>query len=135
MKPLIKIMIGALMVVVGVYSTVTFLNELIVLAKAGVGPLLILVGAFIIWLESDEWKMQRQMEEKSGQKLQQQRFTKQQEEPEADDSEDETGATQQDVKQAVKSEEETEAHVCDECGREFDTQRGLSIHQSQKHAE
>ncbi|WP_414836387.1 hypothetical protein [Candidatus Nanohalococcus occultus] len=59
MNAALKILFGALMVVVGVFSTVTFFNELLTLAKAAIGPVLVLLGAFIIWLESDEWKMQR----------------------------------------------------------------------------
>lgn len=48
------------MVVVGVYSTVTFWGQFVNLVKAAIGPLLILVGAFIVWLETDEWKLQRE---------------------------------------------------------------------------
>lgn len=127
MNPLIKILIGALMVIVGVYSTVTFWNELYMVAKAGIGPLLVLIGAFIVWLESDEWKMRREHKEDSTDQYQQ-KFEVEKDQPDTD-SEPDTGTTQQDVKEAVES----EGHVCGECGREFDTQRGLSIHQSQKH--
>lgn len=63
MNALLKILFGALMVIVGVFSAVTFWNELLLAVKAALGPALILVGAFIIWLESDEWKMQRAQEE------------------------------------------------------------------------
>lgn len=47
------------MVVVGAYTSITFSEQLIDLVLGGLGPLLILLGAFIVWLESDEWKMQR----------------------------------------------------------------------------
>ncbi len=53
------------MVVVGVYASVTFWNQLLVMVKAGVGPLLVLIGAFIVWLETDEWKMRRQQSRES----------------------------------------------------------------------
>ncbi len=53
------------MVVVGVYASVTFWNQLLVMVKAGVGPLLVLIGAFIVWLETDEWKMRRQQKRES----------------------------------------------------------------------
>ena len=56
------------MVVLGVYSSVTFWNELVMLVKAGIGPLLILVGAFIVWLETDELKMQREQKQEDKQK-------------------------------------------------------------------
>ncbi|MFB6204737.1 MAG: C2H2-type zinc finger protein [Candidatus Nanohaloarchaea archaeon] len=108
MHPAIKILIGALMVVVGVFSTVTFLDELVMLIKAGIGPLLILVGAFIVWLESDEWKMRREQQQTL-------------------DVEDRFSAEEQ------ETEEEDESYACPECGKEFDTERGMKIHQAQKH--
>ena len=60
MHPAIKVLIGALMTVAGVYASITFSEQLFTLALGGIGPLLILIGAFIVWLESDEWKMKRE---------------------------------------------------------------------------
>lgn len=60
MHPGIKVLIGALMTVAGVYASITFSDQLVTLVLGGLGPLLILVGAFIVWLESDEWKMKRE---------------------------------------------------------------------------
>lgn len=114
MHPALKIIVGALMVVVGVFSSVTFLEELVTLVKAGIGPLLVLIGAFIVWLESDEWKMRRDEQRDTGV---QQQF--QQAEPVAEEPEPEP--------------EEEEGHTCSECGKTFDTERGLHIHQAQKH--
>ena len=48
------------MTVAGVYASITFSEQLFTLALGGIGPLLILIGAFIVWLESDEWKMKRE---------------------------------------------------------------------------
>jgi hypothetical protein len=59
MHPAVKVLIGALMIVVGAYTSITFSEQLIDMVLGGIGPLLILLGAFIVWLESDEWKMQR----------------------------------------------------------------------------
>ena len=59
MHPAIKVLIGALMIVVGAYTSITFSEQLVNLVLGGIGPLLILIGAFIVWLESDEWKMER----------------------------------------------------------------------------
>lgn len=56
MHPAIKIAAGSLMIVAGVYASATFLQDLIQLGKAAIGPLLVIVGSFIVWLESDEWK-------------------------------------------------------------------------------
>ena len=60
MHPGIKVLFGATLTVAGVYLSMTFSKQLFTLALGGVGPLLVLVGAFIVWLESDEWKMRRQ---------------------------------------------------------------------------
>ncbi|MFB6144273.1 MAG: hypothetical protein ABEJ98_03085 [Candidatus Nanohaloarchaea archaeon] len=66
MHPVLKILAGAVMVVLGVYSSVTFWPELVTMVKAAVGPLLVLVGAFIVWLESDELKMQQEKDDTQG---------------------------------------------------------------------
>ncbi len=60
MHPALKILIGALMIAIGAYTSITFLDQLTALILGSIGPLLILIGAFIVWLESDEWKMSRQ---------------------------------------------------------------------------
>lgn len=114
MHPAVKVLIGALMVVVGVYSSVTFWNDLLTIVKGGIGPLLVLIGAFIVWLESDEWKMQREESE----------TVQQQFEP----REEVMGETEEEEKTV-----EDEGHSCPECGKTFDTQRGMNIHRAQKH--
>ena len=112
------------MVVVGVYSTATQLDKLLYLIQGGIGPLLVLLGAFIIWLESDEWKMMR--EESGSDRSVQQQFQPANQE-----------SVQEEVKEQVETsdetEEEEEKHACPECGKEFDTERGMKIHYSQKH--
>lgn len=72
MHPAVKVLIGALMIVVGAYSSITFSDQLINLVLGGVGPILILLGAFIVWLESDEWKMQRNEKQQKATGLQEQ---------------------------------------------------------------
>ncbi len=111
MHPALKIAAGALMVILGVFSSVTFWNELLILVQAGVGPLLVLIGAFIVWLESDELKMRRE-QKKERQGLEQ---------------------FKQGVEETEDQPEPEDEHACAQCGKSFDTQRGLSIHQAQKH--
>jgi len=72
MHPAVKVLIGALMIVVGAFSSITFSDQLINLVLGGIGPILILLGAFIVWLESDEWKMQRDDKQKKATGLQEQ---------------------------------------------------------------
>lgn len=110
------------MVVVGVFSTATQLDKLLYLVQGGIGPLLVLIGAFIIWLESDEWKMMRESSESD-------RSVQQQFQPETQET------VQEEVKEEVTTEEdeEEERHKCPECGKAFDTERGMKIHYSQKH--
>ncbi len=119
MHPASKILVGAVMVVVGVFSTATFFSELVTLAKAGIGPLLVVIGAFIIWLESDEWKMRR---EQSRDTSVQQQFQQAQE-----------PKTQPETRTEQVEEEDEEGYTCPECGKTFDTERGMHIHQAQKH--
>lgn len=124
MHPALKILVGAIMVVVGVFSTVTFFSELVTLAKAGIGPLLVVIGAFIIWLESDEWKMRRE----------QQRDTSvQQQFQQAQEPQTQTEARTEPERTGQMEEEEDEGYSCPECGKTFDTERGMNIHRAQKH--
>ncbi len=120
MNPALKILIGAVMVIVGVFSSVTYFEQLVNLVQAGIGPLLVLVGAFVVWLESDEWKMRKEKDSREG--LQQQFQT-----------EEETTSSAEQTQEQVKEAVEQEGHTCEECGRTFDTSRGLSIHKAQKH--
>ena len=99
MHPAVKILAGAFLVVVGIFTTTTFLEELVVVLQGGLGPLLILVGAFIVWLESDEWKMER--EEESSGNIQQQFQPQNQQQTE----------TESPV-QPETTEEESERHAC-----------------------
>ncbi len=124
MHPAIKILVGALMVVLGVFSLTLpdFFSAFVTLVKGAIGPILILVGAFIIWLESDEWKMRRN--ESSGERnvgVQQQLQEEVQERKQASQQEETT------------QEPESDKHACPQCGKEFDTERGMKIHQAQKH--
>lgn len=125
MHPAFKILIGALMVILGFYSIVEFSAELLTVIKGSIGVLLVLVGAFIVWLESDEWKL-RKTENGKRQQIQQQ--FKPGEEKETTESEG-----QEEIQEAVEGETEEEKFACPECGREFDTSRGMKIHQAQKH--
>ena len=64
MHPAAKILVGAIMIATGAYTSITFMDQLTTLILGSVGPLLILIGAFLVWLESDEWKMNRQEKQK-----------------------------------------------------------------------
>lgn len=63
MHPSIKILIGALLTALGVFSTITFYEQLLLITQGAIGPLLIIIGAFIVWLESDEWKLRKQTDQ------------------------------------------------------------------------
>ena len=123
MHPAIKILVGALMVVLGIFSLTLpdFFQAFVSLVKGGIGPILILVGAFIIWLESDEWKMRRSEEKEERNMGVQQQLQEEVKERKQASKEDET------------EEAEDDKHACPQCGKEFDTERGMKIHQAQKH--
>jgi len=122
MKPILKVLIGALMVITGIFSSLTYSTQLINLIQAVVGPLLILIGAFITWLESDELKNSRKKESKSGFDVQQ-------------SLRDQTSSTktQKKPEKPKKEEPSTNRTACPDCGKEFDTERGMKIHRTQKH--
>ncbi len=124
MHPAIKVAFGALMVVLGVYSSLSFTSELVNFVQAVIGPLLILVGAFIIWLESDEWRLN--MEDDSDRGFDVQQSLK----PQTSDKDEE------DNREAIKqaAEDSSDKIACPDCGKEFDTERGMKIHRTQKHA-
>lgn len=94
------------MVVAGVYSSVTYWPELVTIVKAAVGPLLVVIGAFIVWLESDELKMERD-EEDAAQGLQRQFEKEQQQTPSRDYSEVLSG-TVDEVKKEVREMDDPE---------------------------
>ena len=122
MHPSLKILAGALIIALGVYSTITFYEELLLVGKGIIGVLLIIIGAFIVWLESDEWKLRKTQEEQKMEKSEiQKRFTPKTAVKEKDEEETE--------------EEIEEKHACPDCGKEFDTKRGMNIHRAQKHSD
>lgn len=124
MHPAIKVAFGALMVVLGVYSSLSFTSELVNFVQAVIGPLLILVGAFIIWLESDEWRLNMEDDSDRGFDVQQSLKPQTSDKDEEDDREA--------IKQAA--EDSSDKIACPDCGKEFDTERGMKIHRTQKHA-
>lgn len=123
MGPRGKMAIGALLVLIGIwwyipggpfnsaavpFSTLTNLQGLSVLLQGGLGILLVLVGAFVVWIERDELRIQREMESQD------------------------LGTT---VETAVEpaAAEPAEEYVCETCGKAFDSERGRKIHEGQKH--
>ena len=56
MRSSIKVVFGASLLTAGIYLSATSLESLIDLSRTVVGPVMILLGAFLVWLESDSWK-------------------------------------------------------------------------------
>lgn len=129
MGPRGKMIIGVLLVFFGVgwYTTgigaflgywTTLLNwqALLVLVQGGLGIFVLLIGAFVMWIEWDELRMRRELEEAG------------------------LGSVERSVEAATEEPEEETAevetegdHVCDECGKTFDSERGLHIHEGMQH--
>lgn len=128
MGPRGKMAIGVLLVFFGVgwYTTgigaflgywTTLLNwqALLVLFQGGLGIIVLLIGAFVMWIEWDELKMRRELEEAG------------------------LGSVERSVEAAATGAEETAEvetegdYVCDDCGETFDSERGLHIHEGMKH--
>lgn len=139
MKPATKIVIGALLVIAGIYWYVaggiggnsfgwSNLMAFVTILKGSIGVLVFLIGAFIVWLEADELRMERELSTE----FEEEDFDIEEPEPEV-----ETESEQEEVKQAVASgaEEAEGDYVCDICGKSFDTERGLAIHKGRAHEE
>lgn len=74
MRPTLKIVLGAAMIVAGIYwysmdlvlgggTVQTNLDALLVLLQGSVGLVVFLLGVFIVWIESDEMRIQRELEQ------------------------------------------------------------------------
>jgi hypothetical protein len=78
LHPILKILIGLLLIVGGAYwifygigssGLVTLLGitpntplvDFLVLVSGGVPPFLVLIGLFVVWLEWDEWKIEKEL--------------------------------------------------------------------------
>lgn len=133
MGPRGKMIIGALLVFFGVgwYTTgigsffaywTALLNwhALLVLIQGGLGIIVLLIGAFVMWIEWDEMRMRQELEDAGLGEIERsvEAATTEPEEEEAAETE------------AVETEGE---YVCDECGESFDSERGLHIHEGMKH--
>jgi len=123
MHPGLKVVIGAIMVVIGIFSSLTYSTELVNLVKAFIGPLLVLIGAFIIWLESDELRLSREKSSDRGFDVQQN----------LKEQASQTGSNEETRKETTEA-SGSDRIACPDCGKEFDTERGMKIHRTQKHS-
>jgi len=71
MRPYTKILIGALMIIGGIYwysldvfvgTGMNNLDSLAILLKGSAGAIVFLIGVFVVWIESDELKIQRELQ-------------------------------------------------------------------------
>lgn len=86
MHPLVKILIGIVLVIAGVYwilygpsasslskaiapslvplgvKATGAWNDLVLLLNGGIPIVVVIIGIFIVWLEWDEWKIERELE-------------------------------------------------------------------------
>jgi cadmium resistance protein CadD (predicted permease) len=62
MHPLAKVFIGVILMIVSVAVIYEFtLRELWIVLQGILPPLAFLIGLFIVWLEWDEWKIEREL--------------------------------------------------------------------------
>jgi hypothetical protein len=107
MNAVTRIAVGALLVVLGAFTSLTFVNELLALVKGAIGPLLVLVGAFIVWLESDELKLeQSQKKQKSEEGLKREFRPQEDQEQESMEYQNILDGTVEEVKQTVQQRED-----------------------------
>lgn len=140
MNTVLKIILGAIMVIGGIYWYVApkvmgiamggaNLSALITILRGSIGVLIFLIGVFIVWIEADELKMEKEIEE-----FDEPEFETEEEEEETEEVKAAvTGGSEEDSE--IESEENEEVHECDICGKEFETERGLKIHMGREHPE
>ena len=60
-----KLLLGIVLLIVGLYSIVAFTkDDFWIVVKGLVPPLIAILGAFIVWLEVDEMKLEREIKRK-----------------------------------------------------------------------
>ena len=124
MKALIKILVGTIFVIGGLYWYFVNLSlgtglmnwqAFIVVFKGFFGVFAFLLGLFIVWLEADELRIKKD---------------RKREEEVADKKEELSQAEQ--IKAAVGASVK-KSFICPKCGKEFKTERGLKIHLARAH--
>lgn len=131
MGPRSKLVIGVLLILFGIwwyvpdtvfsaitpFSSLTNLQALVALVQGGAGVLAVLIGIFVVWIELDEIRMRRELEARNfGESV----------------SESVEPGTE-DASEPGEEEADSDVYACEECGKEFDTERGLKSHAGQKH--
>lgn len=127
MGPRTKMLIGGLLIVLGIWwylpggelnsllvgwSTLTNLKSLVVLVQGGIGLFAALIGLFVVWIELDELRLRKEL---------------------ADRQTTMDLDTMQDTVPSMDDDDEEAEHVCDECGKQFDSEHGLNVHTGQAH--
>jgi len=123
MRSTLKILLGAAMIVAGIYwysldalmgTGTSNLDALLVLLKGSAGLIVFLLGVFIVWIESDEMRIQRELEQQdfqpepysaSGGEPADTSTSQEEVELEAPDYEDIVSGTIDEVKEAVDGRE------------------------------
>lgn len=138
--PRVKMLFGVALVVLGVwwyipdhlfdsllapYSLLTNVQSLIAGFQAAAGVLAVIIGLFIIWIEYDQIRLRRELQSQEvGHSIQRTVQTV----AEGGGSED----ADEDAEEDDRSEDE-DGFSCDECGKTFESERGLNVHRSKTH--
>lgn len=61
MHPLLKAFIACLFLAGGIAWTLYFFDRFLTVLLGFLGPFVALVAAFVVWLELDEWKIEREL--------------------------------------------------------------------------
>lgn len=152
--PRVKMIIGALLILLGVWwyipgslftevlvphSSLTNFQSLVAAVQGSAGIILLLVGVFVVWIEHDEIRMRRELQtEEVGHTLQRTVKTvakgggdggdgNGEEQPSAHDQHGEHGAHKEGNGQ------DDQEYTCDTCEKTFDTEHGLKVHAAQVH--
>lgn len=130
MGRMFKIFVGILLLIAGLYwytkpvflgTTATNWDALIILFKGGFGIFLFLIGLILTWIEIDEMRLEKELEQQDFDTAVTAETVQEAKEEEYYD------------KERVEEDEDETVYECGECGRSFDSERGLHIHQSRSH--
>jgi hypothetical protein len=107
------------------YSTLTNYESLVAMVQGSVGAIAVIIGLFIVWIEHDQIKVERELQSEAfGRQVQGSIQAVAEGGEPANDAEADTPSDE---------EQDEQAYVCDSCDRSFDTERGVNVHKSQVH--
>ncbi len=110
------------------YSMLSNHESFVAMFQGSIGVLAVIVGLFVVWIEHDQIKVQRELQSETINNQEQDHV------PTVADGGD-TDTDNTNPVDAPTVEDTDSNYRCDTCDRSFDTEHGLTIHRSRVHDE